>query len=100
MGLTDQGVLEKGTAIAVKMLRISEAQLGGDEVLKEVANLFRLQHRAAAQLRGKSAWAETRERLLCLECVPDRSLREQFLCLLLGGKYEPRSITRSCAGTL
>ena len=42
MGLTDQGVLEKGTAIAVKMLRISEAQLGGDEVLKEVANLFRL----------------------------------------------------------
>jgi len=35
MGLTDQGVLEKGTAIAVKMLRISEAQLGGDEVLTE-----------------------------------------------------------------
>lgn len=100
MGLTDQGVLEKGTALALKKLRISEAQLGEDEVLKEVTNLFRLQHRTVAQLRGKSVWAETRERLLCFECVPSRSLREHFLCPLLGGKNEPRNITTSYARIL
>ncbi|RLN08532.1 putative protein kinase superfamily protein [Panicum miliaceum] len=103
MGLTDhQGVLEKGTAIAVKMLRIAEAQLGDDEVLKEVTKLFSLQHRTVAQLRlrGKSVWAETRERLLCFECVPSRSLREHFLWPLLGGKNEHPNITRSSARTL
>ncbi|KAF8693483.1 hypothetical protein HU200_038880 [Digitaria exilis] len=58
----------------------------------KLQKLFGLQHRNAVQLRGccacttqvlyslegKCVWTEMRERLLCFEYVPDKSIREHI----------------------
>ncbi|XP_062197762.1 cysteine-rich receptor-like protein kinase 44 isoform X2 [Phragmites australis] len=99
-GVVYKGVLKNGEAIAVKRLNnILETHLGDDQFENEVTHLFGLKHKNIVQLRGycddahkqvcrseqsrskgrgERVLAEVRERLLCLEYVPNKNLREHI----------------------
>ncbi|AQK58671.1 putative receptor-like protein kinase [Zea mays] len=85
-GVVYKGLLKNGKAIAVK--KLSEMNLDDDQFHNEVTYLFGLKHKnivqlkaycaesrwEAIELRRKYVMAESRKRLLCFECINNKSL--------------------------
>ncbi|TKV99661.1 hypothetical protein SEVIR_8G058100v4 [Setaria viridis] len=110
-GVVYKGVLENGEEVAVKKLINSHVDLDDDQFEKEVAALFGLRHKNIVQLRGycadsskecvpvpvpeatgrnKHVLAEIRERLLCLEYMPNKSLRHHISDASCGLEWQVR----------
>ena len=90
-----QGLLKNGKAIAVK--KLSEMNLDDDQFHNEVTYLFGLKHKNIVQLKGycaESRWevvklprkyvlAESRKRLLCFECLNNKSLDKHLSGMII-----------------
>ncbi|XP_057424412.1 receptor-like serine/threonine-protein kinase ALE2 [Lotus japonicus] len=72
-GRVFKGVLNDGTAVAIKRLT-SGGQQGGKEFLVEVEMLSRLHHRNLVKLVGYYSNRDESQNLLCYELVPNGSL--------------------------
>ncbi|XVF26974.1 hypothetical protein REPUB_Repub14bG0066500 [Reevesia pubescens] len=74
-GIVYEGILDDGTAVAVKVLK-REDQRGGQEFLAEVEMLIRLHHRNLVKLIG--ICTEDNIRCLVYELVPNGSLESHL----------------------
>lgn len=72
-GRVFKGVLNDGTAVAIKRLT-SGGQQGDKEFLVEVEMLSRLHHRNLVKLVGYYSNRDSSQNLLCYELVPNGSL--------------------------
>ncbi|CAK8572706.1 unnamed protein product [Lathyrus sativus] len=72
-GRVFKGVLNDGTAVAIKRLT-NGGQQGGKEFLVEVEMLSRLHHRNLVKLVGYYSNPDSSQNLLCYELVPNGSL--------------------------